>query len=97
MSDNELDLIETGINEPRVPASGAGHLSYLRDSATVTLTASVIEVSRSALMLEADEAIEPGVRVQLGLQTLSVHGEVRSCRAIAPGRYRLGVRFTFSA
>jgi len=97
MSDTELDLIETSIDEPRVPASGEGHLSFIRGSATVTVAAAVIEISRSTLLLEADESIEPGVRVELELQSLSVRGEVRSCRAIAPDRYRLGVRFTFSA
>jgi hypothetical protein len=83
--------VETNIDEPTVTASGEGYLTFFKRSVLLTLTAAVLEVSRSTLLLEVDEAIESGGKVELGLRRLTVHGEVRTCRVIEPGRYRLSV------
>ena len=77
--------------EPRVPASGTGHLTFFKESVLITVTAAVIEVSRSGLQLELDEAIEPGAKIELGLRRLIVQGEVLTCRVNELGRYRLGI------
>ena len=77
--------------EPRVLASGTGHLTFFKESVLITLTASVIEVSRSGLQLELDEAIEPGSKIELGLSRLIPQGEVEHCRMNKSGRHRLGI------
>lgn len=74
-----------------MPASGVGYLTFFKHSVLVSLTAAVIDVSRSSLTLEVDEAIEPGSKIEFGLRRLTVHGEVRSCRLNEPRRYGLGI------
>ena len=48
-------------------------------------------MSRSSMQLEVDEEIEPGSRIELGLQRLIVQGEIGGCAIADRGRYRLSV------
>src|SRR5436309_1837996 len=77
--------------EPRVLASGTGYLTFFEQSVLITVTAAVIDVSRSGLQLEPDEAIEPGSKIELGLRRLIVQGEVKTCHRNQGGRHRLGI------
>jgi PilZ domain len=92
MHQNESNATANYPVELRVLVAGSGHLTFFKHSILVTAAAAIIDVSRSGLQLEVDEAIEPGSKIELGLQRLTVHGEVRRCSLHGPGRYRLGVR-----
>jgi PilZ domain-containing protein len=57
----------------------------------MTVTADVIDVSRSGLELEVDEPIELGGKIELKLRRLIVEGEVKDCRITKVGPYRFSI------
>ena len=89
MLSHDTNAVCHGHIEPRVLASGTGHLTFFKQSVLITVTATVLDVSRSSLQLELDEAIEPGSKIELGLSRLILQGEVKHCHMNESGRHRL--------
>jgi len=88
------------------PATGAGHedrrreVRFLCNSSEVraiaggrerTISANVVEVSKSGLLLHADEPVPVGTILQIDMGKRIVQGQVRHCDACAGDFYKVGV------
>src|SRR5690242_16444931 len=77
--------------EIRIRAAQPGNRTTLKWSASATLDASIIDISRSGLQLEVDKPVAAGARIELQLKELIVFGRVRRCRLENVGLYRIGI------
>src|SRR4051812_36290095 len=86
---NDKDVGADRRVEARVAAGDKGLLTVTSSPKPVEVR--IIDVSRSGLQIEVDNAIEPASPVQIKLGNVTVMGKVERCSQIAGGRYRVGV------
>ena len=77
--------------EPRVPSTGVARLTAVDARPSVTLEATIIDVSRSGMQLEVNEPLDVATFVTLDLVGLTVLGSVGNCRPEGEGRFRIGI------
>ena len=82
--------------EPRIPTAGVCDVVVISPRrGSEKLTGMVVDVSRSGLQLELGQLIESGSIIQVHLRTLSIFGQVASCRQNCrqngSSRFRVGV------
>jgi len=89
---NPPDTNEDRRIEARILAEGNGYLKVTGAQASAEVAASIIDVSKSGLQVEVDEAIPPASTVEIRLRNVTVEGKVEYCQPQpGNGRYRVGV------
>ena len=77
--------------EPRVPSQGTGQLTVSDMPGGAKGTVTIIDVSRSGVQIELDEALEVTIGVEVQLRNMTLLGSVEYCRLHDNGRYRVGI------
>ena len=78
-------------SQPRIPTAGVCDVVVISPLTSEKLPGMVVDVSRSGLQLELGQLIESGSIIQVHLRTLSIFGQVASCRQNGSSRFRVGI------